>query len=190
MKTELPIALLVVVVTYVPSTAVSSSLSIGAGVGAVLHEYVGTEIDSKSGVMRTLFLEYISEENVGVRGELSWIEFPNDSPDLLPETGFVADYRSVSGEGDIGLSGVSFRLLWTGDHGKWVQTIGSFSVGGYKVKQEEHSQVAALLGPAFGARFGTGRPSAGVELDMQLAVFEDKNMFMVPLRIFVVFKFL
>ena len=188
MKLELLLAPLVLTVMLAPSLAFGDALTVGVGVGAILHERVGGDVASSSGIMSTVFLEYCSDSNVGVRGEVSWIEFPENSPDIPPPAGSVYRYSSVFDDNDIKLSGGSVRLMWIKDHGSWVQTFGSFVIGGYKVRQEEYSQIMVLLGPGFGFRFGKGRPSAGVELDMQMAVFEDASMFMVPVKVYAMFR--
>jgi len=187
-KLELFLAHLFLTVLLAPSIALGDALTVGAGVGVILHEHVGGDVASLSGIMSTVFLEYRSDSTVGFRGEVSWMEFPENSPDIPPPAGSFYRYRSTYEDHDIKLSGGSVRLMWFKDHGNWVVTFASFVVGGYKVRQDEYSQIMVLLGPGFGFRLGKGRPSIGIELDMQMAIFEDASMFMVPVKAYAMFS--
>jgi hypothetical protein len=181
--------ILILGVALSPLTAIAGELSVGAGVGAILHGNAGGDVRSKSGVVNSGILEYVSDRNIGVRCEVSWIEFPENSAGIVPPpTGYWWRQPEVPGREDISLSGGTLRMMWFADHGRWVRSMGAFSVGGYKVDQDEYSQMMILIGPGFGARVGGRRIAAGAELDFQLAVFENRNILMVPVKAYALIR--
>ena len=174
----MPLLLILITPIAVP---VLADVMIGGGVGAVLHEEGGPDLSS-TGDLWSVFLEYRSESNVGARLELSWLDFPNNAagfPKAPPAS--YGQYPPIV-KPDIRLSGGSVRLLWFHGEDDWIDPYGSFSVGGFKISQEEFTQIVLLLGPGFGVRFGSGRPSIGFEVGMQMAVFEVATKFLVPIK--------
>jgi len=176
---------LVLIAMVMPTVSASAGLLIGGGVGAVLHEQVYSDLSS-SGSMKTVFLEYGSELRVGARLEIAWLEFPANSPDIpKSQPTSYGTFQSSDNSSDnpaMQLAGGGVRLMWFHAESGWIQPYGSFSVGGYKIDQDEYKQIMILLGPGFGVRLGRGRPSIGFELDMQMAVFEEDTKFLVPIK--------
>jgi hypothetical protein len=181
MRNKALLAPLLTIAMLFPGVPAWAELLIGGGVGAVLHEYVYSDL-STSGGMKTVFLEYRTEQNVGVRLEVAWLEFPDNEPGIPKSPSSLYKTNLTQDKPSILLGGGGVRLMWYQSKDSWITPFGSFSVGGYKVDPEDYEQIMLLLGPGFGVRLGRGRPSIGFELDMQMAVFQEQTMFMVPIK--------